>query len=550
MQALSALTHEQRDFLLALFKDCREFYLSRADFDHDFKIMATASLDELYVEWKRINVSLAAGESLIPMLLPRWNVAALSTPRGVRAYRQTIGVFSRLEKGVDPSSAIADFKKRVSSTRSRLPDPYVVTARNLISSWLGPVPCLLELPPRHGPGAVAEGYQPYEKVHNAVMFPQLEKYGGSDLLYLNQHHKDAEPRPIVVHKHGITRVIAVPKDFKKPRIISAEPTTLMFLQQGVARYMMAVLEARCPFLNFRDQSVNAQLAANYKDVATLDLSNASDTVSRRIVRQLFPKEWADLLFALRSHFSKTPDGDIIPVRAFAPMGSALCFPVESIIFAAVTVAVMNAIGGDYFAGKKRQLVRVYGDDIILPVECARAVISVLTACGFEPNLSKCCYNGPFRESCGAEWYMGEDVTVFRPRTLNPFDCAPPKGVRASINAVPMVQHASRLYQLGFANAAQYLASTCKFPVAIGHGDSYAHPMLTWPWPGEVRWNKGLQRCEQVSTVVVQTAAPSDVGDCYAALFLGLVSSWSSRQVLTPRPKPKRKWVLAAPLADR
>lgn len=333
MQDLNGLTSFEQEVLLAVFKDCREFFPSRASYDCDWKVAAKVRLDDLYAEWKYVNTTLATGRPVIPRLFPHWKVESLTTPRGVRAYRQLVGLFSRLERGVDPESALLAFKKRVSTTRSKLPRPYVPTAKALIASWLGAAPTLLELHPKHGPGAVAEGYKPLQKVHNSVYFRQLDAVGGPDLLYLNANHRTFEPRELKSFKHGITRVIAVPKDFSKPRIISAEPTTLMFLQQGVARYMMAVLEARCPYVNFRDQTVNARLSRDYTRVATLDMSNASDTVSRSIVRQLFPKDWADLLFSLRSHYARLPDGACVPLRAFAPMGSALCFSVESIVFA-------------------------------------------------------------------------------------------------------------------------------------------------------------------------------------------------------------------------
>lgn len=315
--------------------------------------------------------------------------------------------------------------------------------------------------------------------------------------------------------------------------------------------MMAVLEQRCPYINFRDQSVNALLSRQWTDVATLDLSDASDTVSRRIVKQILPKDWYDLLSSLRSHFCQTPDGLQHPCRAFAPMGSALCFPVESVIFAAVTGAVLTTIDHGRFLKQQKHLFRVYGDDIIVPKDAGRAVMSVLRATGFTPNESKCCVRGYFRESCGAEWWKGVDVTVVRPRSLSPHAVSPDsyRGYTTTME-MPMALHAKALFSRGFLRAAKHLASLCDFPVALGDGPGYYPPDLDWPKPGRVRWNPKLQRCEQEACLPVQVNTPSYTGDHYGALFLGLCSGWSSEQVLLPRVKAKKKWVAARPLSER
>lgn len=548
---LNDLTTDQRDFLLSVFKDGKEFYTSRADFDADYRSLCHASLGSLYAAWKAFNRDLAASAEypIVPGVLVHLSVDPYDAkPALIRFIRQVLGLFSRLEGHIDPSDALRNFAQRVSHARSRLPDPYVATARAFISSWLGPCPALLDLYPKHGPGAVAEGLKMHEKVHIPVYFRQLDRVGGLPLLYLNDTHQQMEPHPqLRVLKHPITRVISVPKDFSKPRIISAEPCAMQFLQQGVARYMMAALEQRCPYINFRDQNVNARLAAQWKDVATLDLSDASDTVSRRIVKQLLPDDWFALLSSLRSHFVKMPDGTIVPCRAFAPMGSALCFPVESLIFAAVTGSVLSSVDDGKLLRQQKHLFRVYGDDIIVPRAAARAVMAVLRATGFLPNESKCCYNGYFRESCGAEWYKGVDITVVRPKSLNARAITPD---RASPMEMPMALHAKALYSRGFLRAAQHLASLCDFPVAIGDGPGYYPSELAWPRPGRIRWNSKLQRCEQEAMLPVQGGLPSYTGDLYGALFLALSGGWSSERVLQPRLKPKTRWVAARPLSER
>jgi len=48
-------------------------------------------------------------------------------------------------------------------------------------------------------------------------------------------------------------------------------------------------------------------------------------------------------------------------------------------------------------------------------EHVEKLLHLLSYCGFTPNSKKTFYNGSFRESCGADWFAGEDV---RPYTLD------------------------------------------------------------------------------------------------------------------------------------
>lgn len=548
--SLNALTREQHKLLLAVFSDCREFYPSRSTYDADFKHLSRVTLDDLYDGWRAINAALVNMEVIQVPCMPSLTLDPYSASvRFIRAVRQLHGLYSRLDGCCDPKDALSSYRDRVKAVRSRVPNSYIAIARDLVSAWLGAAPALSELYPKHGPGAVAEGYNPIDKARCNVIFEQFAPFGGETLFYLNDNHKRYEPRVFKVLRHPITRVIAVPKDFRKPRIIAAEPCSMQFLQQGLLRYMVSKLESSCPYVNFRDQTVNAKLAREWEQVATLDMSDASDLVSRRLVKQLFPEDWTALLFALRSHFSRMPDGTLVPLRSFAGMGSALCFPVETIVFTAISAAALLVFyGEDKRPVRQRSYLRVYGDDVIVPLEAAEYVKAVFLETGFLPNDRKCCLKGFFRESCGAEWWKGEDVTVVRPRSLNPMDSALKRS--SLMQAMPMVQHAVALEQRGFTNAACYLAKLCKFPVALGKGDIYGTPTLPWPLVGKLRWNRNLQRAEQQCLLPVQVAQHSSVSTGYDYLFLGLVASWNSEQVLKPRNSPKYKWVLAAPLADR
>lgn len=547
---LTALSPEQHLLVRAILRDGREFFSSRRAFDVIVKRSVSWTLDDLYDDYKALQCALCSSVICHSKCLGYDINTAVMNAHQVRWHRQLFGIFTRLEGHSDDKTALDSYSARVSSTRSRCPDRFVTVARDLISCWLGSAPVLMDLHPKHGPGAVAEGYKNHEKPYNSILFNQLAPFGGEDLLYLNKNHRDMGTLPIRWFKHPTTRVVLVPKDLRRPRIISAEPCTMQFLQQGVARYIVQRCEAYCPYLNFSDQGINANMTINCWDrIATLDMSDASDLVSRRLVAQVFPPDWRRLLFALRSHFAELPDGSKIPLRSFAPMGSALCFPVESVVFAAISVAaILCADGGTSYTREELKLCRVYGDDIIVPLKYAEFVSAVLRECGFQPNASKCCYRTVFRESCGMETWAGVDITITRPRSLSPFHISAAK--RREIHGMPMADHAKSLWQQGFTQSAVFLASLITFPVAIGNRPGYYPADVFAHCAGRIRWNPLLQRCEQQVLTPVQVSRTSHTGTTWNHLFLHLTSGWQSEQVLVPRLSAKNKWVAAAPLGER
>lgn len=194
-----------------------------------------------------------------------------------------------------------------------------------------------------------------------------------------------------------------------------EPTTLQFYQQGVWKEIDRQVAANPRLrarIGFHEQERNqglAQVGSVERSYATLDLSAASDSVSYELVKRLFRGTWI-LRYAvlLRSDRTLLPDGRLIQLKKFAPMGSSLCFPIETIIFAAICEYVTRGhrVSGDY---------SVFGDDIIVPTQCASQTMQLLTTLGFRVNREKSFYDAEcwFRESCGAEFCDGYDVTPLR-----------------------------------------------------------------------------------------------------------------------------------------
>lgn len=280
--------------------------------------------------------------------------------------------------------------------------------------------------PRHGPGAVATGERledkwvftrKYSKVHQYYPYYDYFMVGrGLELVDRLGWYRSLEPRETAVAK-----VVLVPKDSRGPRLISAEPLEIQWIQQGLGRKMSRHLEAVHPLtkgrVNFTNQEINRNLALSgsiTEDVATLDLQDASDRVSLELVRRVF-KGTPRLLQALeatRSDATLLPTGEVVNLQKFAPMGSALCFPVEAYIFWVLSVAatVLEARLPLKQAARK---VYVYGDDIIVPTAWASRCIRTLEGVGLKVNVQKSCITGSFKESCGMDAFKGVQVTPLR-----------------------------------------------------------------------------------------------------------------------------------------
>jgi hypothetical protein len=299
-----------------------------------------------------------------------------------------------------------------------------------------------ELLPKHGPGSTADrllGNKKYLQQEWTTrlegIFPFLDYVLPSpsykeELEHVDFREPDAE-RPV--------RVIAVPKTQKTPRIIAIEPTCMQFMQQAISKQLVQKLESKIlfngvkhrvenpafSFVGFRSQDPNREMArigSRKQTLATLDMSEASDRVSNQHVK-LLCKWWPTLSAAIQATRSLKADvlgHGIIPLAKFASMGSALCFPVEAMVFTTIVFMALEAQANTQFTLSDiksfRGQVRVYGDDIVVPVHCVDHVIPYLEAFGLKVNKDKSFWNGKFRESCGGDYYDGEWVTPVRVRT--------------------------------------------------------------------------------------------------------------------------------------
>lgn len=332
------------------------------------------------------------------------------------------------------------------------------TARSLIKRVLANASPYAGLP-RHGPGAVSTGENPGEKHVFKRYYQRLaERFPYDHWFFTNSTHLCDELASLDAMEeleYGTAKVVLVPKDSRGPRLISCEPLEYQWIQQSLMSVLVTTLENHPMtrgFVNFTDQSINQKMALLGSvppfDWCTLDMKEASDRVSLELVKALFPEEWFHALYACRTPQTRMPDGSLVQMKKFAPMGSAVCFPVEALVFFALSVSSLIHYT-DTPLRKAVSQVYVYGDDIICHTANHGVIGSTLELFGLKLNRDKCCVAGPFKESCGMDAFYGASVTPVRVRTTW-------SHVRKSSALSSYVALHNAMYDRGWYNSAEYI----------------------------------------------------------------------------------------------
>lgn len=209
------------------------------------------------------------------------------------------------------------------------------------------------------------------------------------------------------------RFTTVPKDAWKLRGICIEPSINLFYQLGIGAWMTQRMGKVFGWKKENQQEKHrhwARLGSAFRHLATIDLSNASDTICKALVKLLLPSDWYSLLCSLRSTHTLVK-GKWIRIEKFSSMGNGFTFELETLLFRCITEAVMditdpNGEVSPLFAGRT---ISTFGDDIICPTSISSNVIATLEFLGFTINKAKSFVSGDFRESCGGDYFRGLDV---------------------------------------------------------------------------------------------------------------------------------------------
>lgn len=205
------------------------------------------------------------------------------------------------------------------------------------------------------------------------------------------------------------------------RSICTEPSLNMFMQLGFGNILSERLRESFGINLARQPDKNRELAklgSINGSIVTIDLEGASDSLSLSACEELLPKWVFEILLLLRSSKTTLPDGSSVPLYMVSSMGNGFTFPLQTIIFSCVVRAAYRSLGqfpgradcGDTSWG-------VFGDDIIADTNVSARICRCLELLGFVVNGSKSYFVGPFRESCGFDYYEGVNVRGVYLKTL-------------------------------------------------------------------------------------------------------------------------------------
>jgi len=384
-----------------------------------------------------------------------------------------------------------------------------------------------DIVPKHGPGATADRISGNAKFRQQVWTQRLEEvFPHGEMLFPNWRHYDAERVTLLTPETEMpVRVISVPKTHKTPRIIAIEPLCVQYVQQGLMERLVDLIEGHdylSVIVGFRDQLLNQQMAKKGSrdgSLATLDLSEASDRVSWLLVQKLVEgRPWlCQGLDSTRTRQADVPGHGVISLSKYASMGSGLCFPIEAMVFTTIVFMAIGRARGKPVRQKDLKSfcgrVRIYGDDIIVPVEYVQSVVELLEAFGLKVNSHKSFWTGKFRESCGKEYYDDHDVSIVKVRK------AFPTQRRHAREISSIVSLRNQLFEAGFTESVEWLDSQIErlIPFPEVHPTSPGLGKFTHgPIQGQ-RECPTLQRPLVMAAKMSDTLPPSPLGDDAALL---------------------------------
>lgn len=373
--------------------------------------------------------------------------------------------------------------------------------------------------PKHGPGSTADKLYGNRKLDLPLWPKRLERNFFPSSGFRFASLRDYDRTSVESHQDPSDElpvsVVCVPKTLKSPRIIAMEPAHMMYAQQSILEILVKDIEDDKligKMIGFSDQIPNQKLAREGslsgnlgRDLATLDLQEASDRVPLRLVSRLLNNHVAlnRAVMACRSQKASVPGFGVIRLAKFASMGSALCFPMEAMVFLSIIyIGIERALNRPLTLRDVRYFsegVRVYGDDIIVPKAYAQSVVVALETYGLKVNAAKSFWTGKFRESCGSEYFDGFDLKTVKLRAVLP------DNRQNADEFVSLVSHRNQLYKAGLWSTCEYidnfLGKLSPFPVVDEDSPALGrHSFL--PRLSEERWDEKLHRWLVRASVVV------------------------------------------------
>lgn len=367
--------------------------------------------------------------------------------------------------------------------------------------------------PKHGPGAVSDVSSRGDK----YLFPSWPQSlcsvfpANGWATHLHDSADESVP-DYWGEENPSSELKCVPKTLSKPRVIASEPTAMQYCQQALMVLLRKMVSRSylSEIVDFTSQEKSREILQRETNVSTIDLSSASDRLHANVVLALF-KHSPDVLHALRACRTRYCFvGELHPVKLkkFAAMGSAVTFPVQSMVYAtaALSALLYEEHGKWKVTFNVRKMIeeiitkyghqtQVFGDDIIVPTHARISTESLLETIGLKVNRSKS-FSNDFKESCGMDVYKRQEVTPLYLGNLAPV-------VRRQ-DVASVVEVSNNAYLKGYWNLARSIEQQVPkklrafIPVSSEPLPSLRYTSFcrgTVYRSTKVRWNEDLQSCE-------------------------------------------------------
>jgi hypothetical protein len=355
-------------------------------------------------------------------------------------------------------------------------------------------------------------------------------------------HWEKSFRPIELTGNSL---FTVPKNSEISRTCCTEPLLNMLFQQAVGKFIEQRLNnwgislAKQPDLN-RRLCLKGSINGAY---GTIDLSSASDSIAASLCQWILPKtvrKWVNLF---RSNTTCLPNKSEVQLNMVSTMGNGFTFPLETAIFASAVRAVYLSKGIKPSMGSETDDWAVFGDDIIVRKDCYETTIRLLKRLGFSVNEGKSFNNGPFRESCGFDYFQGVNIRPVYIETLET-----PQAVYSAFNRLSRWSAENRI---PLVRTLRYIMRMARFlPVPFSEADDCGFKV---PCPlAPLRFNsEGWYRYSCIVPESTAMKVPRDTPTARKAgyksfnpygwelAFLGGYAHNRLKPLVNPTPKPDK-----------
>lgn len=275
-----------------------------------------------------------------------------------------------------------------------------------------------------GPGASigARGHDFYTKFFDSRLTMTSQVLYDSFMESLQQDPVWAQAETLRHARYGSTvvegsKLSFVPKTLEVSRTVCTEPSLNMFYQLGFGCLITKELKHQFG-VSLRDQpSINRKLAylgSRDNSFCTIDLESASDRIGFHLLPRRFPGR--GLIDLLRSPSTRLPGDVVSGLHMVSTMGCGFTFPLMTLTFMCMIVSAYESLGIKPRFGRNPNCA-VFGDDLIVVPEAEHRILRLLSLLGMKVNAEKSFFTGPFRESCGHDFFNGHPVRGVYCKTL-------------------------------------------------------------------------------------------------------------------------------------